>query len=235
MASACRACPLAADAVWAGAPAASVLGFRKARGHLSLRRGAVLFRQGEAVEALYVLLSGAVVLYRPGSRQRPVAMHLVMPGRAVGFRALVEGQGHRSTARCVADSVLCRVPVAAAEAAFAAHRPLEQVFLRDLGDELALMRDRLLQISGLGVRDRLVLTLERLLPSYGAPVSDGWLIINPLGRADMAALAGMTPETISRCIRHLQDENLAHFSRKSILLPSRQRFSDELALIRQRS
>ena len=203
------------EAVWADAEAAAADSFFQARAQVRQGRGKALFAEGDGVDALYVVIAGAVVLYRPGPRGRPVAIHLVAPGHTVGFRALAEGGGHRVTARCPQDSILCRIPVAAAEAAFAAHRPLERLFLRDLTLELGSMRERLLHVTCLGVRDRLVLLLGRLLRPYGTELGDGWLIANPLGRADMAALAGMTPETISRCIRQMQGENLAHFCRKT--------------------
>ena len=216
------------EAVWAGADIDTADAFFQARAQMRLGRGKTLFAEGDAVDALYVVIAGAVVLYRPGPRGRAIAIHLVSPGHTVGFRTLAEGGGHRVTARSPQDSVLCRIPVAAAEAAFTAHRPLERLFLRDLTLELRAMRDRLLHVTCLGVRDRLVLLLGRLLRPYGTELGDGWLIANPLGRADMAALAGMTPETISRCIRQMQDENLAHFCRKTILVPSRCRLRTEL-------
>jgi CRP-like cAMP-binding protein len=95
------------------------------------------------------------------------------------------------------------------------------------------MRERLLQISCLGVRDRLVLMLGRLIRPYATEVGEGWLIANPLARTDMAALAGMTPETISRCIKQLEQENTAHFSRRSVLIPSRQRMTVEIERLEQ--
>jgi len=219
--------------VWADADPVVADAFFQARAQVRLGRGKQLFAEGDGVDALYVVIAGAVVLYRVGSRGRPVAIHLVVPGHTVGFRALAEGGVHRATARCPQDSVLCRIPVPAAERAFAGHRPLERLFLRDLTLELRVLRERLLHISCLGVRDRLVLLLGRLLRPYGTELGDGWLIANPLGRADMAALAGMTPETISRCIRQLQGDNLAHFCRKTILVPSRRKLSMELERLEQ--
>lgn len=229
----CRACPVVSDMVWKGAAEGVVADFIKAREQIKVGRGKTLFCEGDSAEALYVVISGAVVFYRASSKGRPVAIHLVCPGHTVGFRALAEGGGHRVTARCPQDTLLCRIPIIAAERAFAAHRPLEQVFLRDMTLELRSMRDRLLQISCLGVRDRLVLLLGRLLRPYGTEVGEGWLIANPLGRADMAALAGMTPETISRCIKQLQEDNVAHFSRRSVLVPSRERFELEVDRLQQ--
>lgn len=230
---ACRACPVVGGEVWSGAATVDSDAFIQARTQIKIGRGKTLFSEGDAVDALYVVISGAVVLYRPGPRGRPVAIHLVVPGHTVGFRALAEGGDHRATARCPQDSILCRVPVAAAEAAFAVHRPLERVFLRDLTLELRGMRDRLLQISCLGVRDRLMLMLGRLIRPYATEIGEGWLIANPLARTDMAALAGMTPETISRCIKQLEQEDAAYFSRRTVLIPSRERMAVEMERLQQ--
>lgn len=230
----CHNCPILEQAVWAGAPTELIETFLSARTTLHVGRGGVLFREGDDVDALYLLAAGAVVLYRSSMQERQLAIHLVVPGRSLGFRALAEGRGHRSMARCASDSLLCRIPVAVAEQAFGLHRPLERVFLRDLTHELSVMRDRLLQIISLGVRDRLVLLLDMMVESFGVAKNDGWLISNPLKRLDMASLAGMAPETISRCIRNLQEEDLAYFNRKNILLPSRETFRLEVEAIKQR-
>lgn len=230
----CLHCPVLSRGIWSGAPSGLVDAFQEARSSLHVTRGGVLFHEGAEVDALYVLVAGAVVLYRSIAPGRQVAVHLAVPGRTLGFRALAEGRGHRSTARCVTDSVLCRIPVAMAEQAFDGHRPLERVFLRDMTQELGIMRDRLLQIISLGVRDRLVLLLSQMADSFGVAKGDGWLISNPLKRLDMAALAGMAPETISRCIRHLEAEGVAYFNRKNILLPSMKAFQLEVDGILQR-
>lgn len=224
----CRLCPIVGEQAWVGAEehASRLENLRKIERQ---PRGTWLFRQGEPADRLFALIDGAVVISRDDGRGEAVAVHLATPGTTLGFRGLLEGGRHGVSAQCATRSLVCSFPANAAEDAMQASRALEGVFFHHLADELSVIQDRMLRMASLGVRDRLVLLLGQLAPAFGRAIADGALLIaTPISRMDMGALAGMTPETVSRCIRTLEAENLAHFTRRHILIPSHDRFQTEL-------
>lgn len=226
----CRSCPVVGAQVWGRGLEDAHVALEDAKSVARQPRRSWLFHQGDEVQALYALIEGAVVVSRSDGHGEPVAVHLVTPGMTLGFRGLMEGGCHKVSAQCATACVVCTIPVAAAEAALADNRALEGVFFHHLADELQHCQDRMLQMTALGVRDRMVLLLGQLARHFSSPVEGGGLLIaTPISRADMGALAGMTPETVSRCIRTVQSENLAHFTRRHILIPCRERFCRELA------
>lgn len=193
-------------------------------------RGSWLFRQSDPVETLYILIEGGVVRSRADAHGDSFALHLATPGATLGFRGLIDGGMHGESAQCATDCVICAIPAKAVEAALSNNRPLEAVFFRNLANEAQYLRDRMLQMVVLGVRDRMLLLLGQLARHFGRKMDEGQLLIDtPVRRRDMGALAGMTPETVSRCIRTLQAENMAHFTRHHILIPCHERFRTELA------
>lgn len=225
----CRCCPIVGPQVWVGAEdqAARLEAVRVVERQ---PRGAWLYRQGDRADRLFALIDGAVVVRRDDGRGEAVAVHLATPGTTLGFRGMLDGGRHSVSAQCATRSLVCSFPVAAAEDAMVASRPLEGVFFHHLADELTIIQDRMLRMASLGVRDRLVLLLGQMAPAFGRAVAEGSLLIaTPISRMDMAALAGMTPETVSRCIRALESDNLAHFTRRHILIPSHGQFQAELA------
>lgn len=226
----CRSCPSVGAAVWsrcAGDEADALDADKVVRW---VPRGTWLFRENDPAEALFVLLAGAVVIRRRNAEGGDVALNLVMPGTTLGFRGWIDGGRHRVAARCSIDSLVCTLPRPAAARALEASRDLEGVFFSHLADELAGAQDRMLQMTSLCVRDRMVLLLGSLIEHFGETLEHDTLrIAIPVSRIDMGALAGMTPETVSRCIRMLQAENLVHFTRTYALIPCRQRFLDELS------
>lgn len=231
----CRTCPIVGPRVWERTDDDAHVPLERARVVARRPRRSWLFRQGEAVAALHAVIEGAVVLSRDDGRGACHAVHLVTPGTTLGFRGLIEGGRHAVSAQCATDCVICTIPVDAAEAALAGNRALEGVFFHHLADELQQVQDRMLQMASLGVRDRLLLLLGQLARDFGGAVDGGGLLIDtPISRIEMGALAGMTPETVSRCIRALQEENLVHFTRRRILVPSRDRFRAELARLEGR-
>lgn len=224
----CRLCPIVGPQAWTGAEDHADR-LEELRVVARQPRGAWLYRQGDPADRLFALIDGAVVISRDDGRGESVAVHLATPGTTLGFRGLLEGGRHGVSAQCATRSLVCSFPVAAAEDAMAASRALEGVFFHHLADELNVIQDRMLRMATLGVRDRLVLLLGQMASAFGREVADGALLIaTPISRMDMGALAGMTPETVSRCIRTLEAENLAHFTRRHILIPGRDRFQAEL-------
>ncbi|MGE5516421.1 MAG: Crp/Fnr family transcriptional regulator [Bacteroidota bacterium] len=229
----CRACPIVGPQVWAGAEQFADR-LEKVRLVEQRPRGTWLYRQGDRADRLFALIEGAVLISRDDGRGESVAVHLATPGTTLGFRGLLDGGRHTVSAQCASRSLVCSFPMDAAEQAMMASRALEGVFFHHLADELNLIQERMLRMATLGVRDRLVLLLGQLAPDFGRAVADDSLLIaTPISRGDMAALAGMTPETVSRVIRTLAEENLAHFTRRHILIPSHERFRIELARLRQ--
>lgn len=220
----CSQCPVMGRALWERVPSSALLRFERARKQVPVRRNAVLFQEGDACDAVYTLIDGSVVLGRANAKGVRKAVQLIYPGHTFGFRGMIEGGRHHVSAWCGLDSLLCRIPVSAAEQAFKDNPQLEDVFLRDLAGNLGATQDRMLASVTLGVRERLVLMLAELMKDFSKEMGESQLITTPVSRTDMASLAGMTPETLSRCIRQLQVENLAHFSRRHILIPSKEKF-----------
>lgn len=190
-----------------------------------LRRNAILCREGAPLDGVSYLVTGAAVVRKADIRGRAVAVQLATPGAIFGFRDMVaESDSHSVTVQCAVDSLVCRLPLAVAAQAFAGDRGLERLFMDRLARELNGMQNRALQMVSLKVRDRLLVLIEGMATAFGASAEGGaWVVGVPVSRIDMAALAGMTPESLSRCIRELEDAGLAHFSRHRVVLPSRDR------------
>jgi CRP-like cAMP-binding protein len=81
--------------------------------HRSLRRGEELFRRGDAADAAYVVLDGAlraaVPAGEPSERGERVVAEFAR-GRTVGDLALVTGAARTATVYAVRDSALARIP-----------------------------------------------------------------------------------------------------------------------------
>lgn len=195
-----------------------------------VRKGDHLFQAGAPVSAIHAVLDGAVVRRKVNVGGEPLAVDLVTRGGIVGFRAWLGYGVHRLSAQCVTDCLVCRIPAEALDSALAADRTLEQDLLADAANDLGNAQDRILQVATLSVRDRLLVVLAQLSRHFTTMNDERTLVLAPpISRTDMAALAGMTPESLSRCIRALEADGLAHFSRRHVVIPSAARFRTALA------
>lgn len=197
-----------------------------------LRKGAWLFQAGTAVGAVFALLDGAVVRRKPNAGGDPLAVDLMTRGGILGYRAYLGDGHHRLSAQCVTDALVCRVSAENLDALLAADRKLEQELLAEVAQDLGNAQERMLQVATLSVHDRLLITLAQLSRNFTTMNDENTLVLAPpISRTDMAALAGMTPESLSRCIRVLEAEGLAHFSRHHVVISSAARFRAALAEI----
>lgn len=195
-----------------------------------MRKGSWLFQAGAPVAAVFAVLDGAVIRRKVNVGGEPLAVDLVTRGGIVGYRAFLGYGAHRLSAQCVSDCLVCRIPADRLDDALAADRELEQDLLADVARDLGSAQERILQVATLSVHDRLLIVLAQLSRDFTTMNDDRTLVLAPpVSRTDMAALAGMTPESLSRCIRTLESEGLAHFSRHHVVIPTVARFRAALA------
>ncbi|MGE5548531.1 MAG: Crp/Fnr family transcriptional regulator [Solirubrobacterales bacterium] len=197
-----------------------------------MSKGTWLYRAGEPATEAFVILSGAVVLRKFNIGGDHLAVDLVTKGGSLGYRAYVGNRVQSLSAQCTVDCVVRRIPFDELDAAIASDRTLEKAFLQQMASDLGAAQERMMHVTTLKVRDRLLILLGRLARDFTTLNDQQTLVVAPpISRIDMAALAGMTPESLSRCIRSIETEGLAHFSRRHVVIPSIADFRAELSKI----
>lgn len=196
-----------------------------------VRKGNWLFQSGQPVTAVYLVIEGSVVRRKANLGGEPLALDLLSRGAFLGVRAYLSRDGlHRLSAQCVTDCLVCAIDVPHLDSLLAADRALEHELLASVALDLGNAQERMLHVATLSVRDRLLIQLALFSRDFTTMNDERTLVLAPpVSRTDMAALAGMTPETLSRCIRTLEAEKLAHFSRHHVVIPSVSAFRAALA------
>ena len=147
---------------------------------------------------LHHVRSGLLKLSRGGADGAEQILDVAGAGRLLGLTALFSGKGHVFTATAVVDCELVSID-AVRLLRFMEQRPMR---LLRLTQQLALQHDRMLgrigQLIGRSAAQRVALHLLAAAPRADRrqPASDDGCGL--LGRHDLAALLGLTPETLSR-------------------------------------
>lgn len=140
-----------------------------------LQPGEVVCRSGDAVEAMFIVLSGCVELALPAGEGRPPTRHQLTAGDSMGEIALLSGEPHAATATAIGES---RVLVLARDdfEALVAGRP-------------ALMRTMLAAVSRRATQTNRRLLTEQ--PTSTATTSSGqiYAVFSPRGGAGKTTLA----------------------------------------------
>jgi 2-oxoglutarate dehydrogenase E1 component len=97
----------------------------------TLRAGEVLFREGDAADGIYVLISGALRVERGGK-----VLALVQPGHVVGEMAVVDGQPRSADVIAHLDTELLLVPAAEFQDLLSRRPAMSRTLLHEVADRL---------------------------------------------------------------------------------------------------
>lgn len=168
-----------------------------------LKRGEVLFLEGEPVHSLFVVEKGLIKVYKldPEGRKQ-VVLHLEGPGRVLAEVALfLERPTYPASAEALEDSQVLAIPKERFFQLAEARPPLARALIRYLArrqGQLLHLLDRLVFHE---VRERLAEYLLETLATEG----QGFLLPT---NSELAALLGTVPEAVSRNLGELYRQGL---------------------------
>jgi len=108
---------------------------------LTLDRGQILFQQGDAGDAAYVVVRGALEILRAESGRRH-RIGILGPGRLCGILALIEGQAHSMSATAREPTVILELSRPAFDALFTGNDPVAAKFQEAINRELRMSLTR---------------------------------------------------------------------------------------------
>lgn len=169
--------------------------------------GERLFRQGDAMGAVYVARDGAfktVVVTESGDEQ-VIGFHL--PGELVGLDALGTGE-HRCEAIALTRSNVCEVPFGELASVASRIPGLQRQLMRIIGQSVGRDQDHREILVRRQASERIALFLHGLserLRTIGEPHER---IRLPMSREDIARFLGLALETVSRGFTRLQEDGV---------------------------
>jgi CRP/FNR family transcriptional regulator len=196
---------------------------------LAYAPGQMLYEQGEACEGIFVIEQGTVAVRKADKFGNTVLLRLCHAGETVGYRDFLAGGSHTTSADALVNSTVCRIGRGEVRALLDRNPALGLRFVQRMAQDLETAEDAILQTSALPVRMRLAHLLLMLKDRYGTMGDDGVLKLElPLARQDIAAILGARPETIARTLHALENDGVARFSGRTVIIPDLDLLLDEV-------
>lgn len=171
----------------------------------------VLFHHGDPCRGFYLLLNGAVHVYRLSAEGRMLVLHVIRPGESFAEVPLFENQAdptYPATAETLSDSTLLFFP-ANSFLSFIDEHP--RAALHMLGHLAERLRGAVQQLDALSLHD-VQERLARHLVEQAPSASDGPdvppTVDLDVPKSVLAAELGTVPETLSRALRALEEQDL---------------------------
>lgn len=168
-----------------------------------LTKGDHLFRCGQVAGHVFLLVSGAVRLYRETPEGKVAGLHIVMPGQLLGETELLEDSCHYSaSAEIMEPARALMFPRAVFRLAMSAHPVLMLNLLQLSARQVQQMRRDREQLLTLKASQRLGCFLMHLCAERDYAPERFPL---PYTKSVLASGLGMEPETFSRALGQLKD------------------------------
>jgi CRP/FNR family transcriptional regulator len=163
---------------------------------------AILFLEDEPCTGFFVLVAGAIQLTRcadvPGAHP---TLAVIMPVASFAEAAMFGGEAFPATATALKPSRVYHFPKAPFLAAMGEDPDLAQAIIHAQAVWLRRLTHTVEQLTGSDSSDRLRNWLREQMPAGGS-------LVLPVTKKVLAAQLGMTPETLSRGFRSLQDQGV---------------------------
>lgn len=178
----------------------------------AVKKRGYLFHEGEKGTCMFLLVDGNIQLHKNTEDGREVVIRVVKPGEVFAEVVLFEKERYPVSARAVTDASVLVFPREGIH-----HLLAEESFRNDF-IALLMAKQRYLaeRIQELTTKDVEYRFFTFLRSQYGEKET----IHTPLSKKDIAAAIGTTPESLSRLIQRLHEDEIIDWQGKEIRILS---------------
>ena len=183
-----------------------------------------IYAEGDAADRLYVVVSGAVKLSRTSPFGRDV-LTVVGPQEMFGALSLFDPGPRRASAIALSDVRAAAIDHHAIRSMIQTHPRIAEQLLQLLARRLKRTNDDLSDHMFTDATGRVAKCLLQLARRIGAPEGDALRVVHNLTQAEIAQLAGVSRETVSKSMTNFARRGWIRVDGPSILIRNPQRLA----------
>jgi CRP-like cAMP-binding protein/AmiR/NasT family two-component response regulator len=170
----------------------------------TVKKKQIIYYEGDTVSGIYLVLSGKVKTIKLSEDGRELLTGMYGAEEYFGIPALLLNEPYAETAEALEDTTICQLPKEMLEELLNRFPDVARQFIHILSNNLLDKEEQLLQLAYHSVRKRMAEVLMRLCK---LEKQEGEVILR-ISRDNLAAMAGMATETVSRILSDFKDEGL---------------------------
>jgi CRP-like cAMP-binding protein len=163
----------------------------------------VLYYEGDRGKGLYLIIQGKVKTIKLSQDGRELMTGMYSAGEYLGINAIFSKSTYTDTATAIEDSILCLIPMEELEKIINLYPEVARKFIHLLSHDNREKEEQLLQLAYDSVRKKMAGAILRLY--HQQIIKKDFLSIT---RDDLAAMACMATETVSRTLSDFREEKL---------------------------
>jgi len=182
---------------------------------LQVKKGEVIFEEGEDVNCMYFVNSGTVKVHKQWG-EKELIIRFAGETDIFGHRGLGEDLVYPVSATAIEPCTICSVDIEFFNASLKVNPDFLYKLLVFFADELKISERRMRNLAHMPVKGRIANALLQLQNKFGTSPAGNINLL--LRRQDLAAYAGTTYETVFRVLNELMELNLLKVEDKAITI-----------------
>jgi CRP-like cAMP-binding protein/CheY-like chemotaxis protein len=167
------------------------------------KKNQVIYYEGDKGNGLYLVMGGRVKTIKLAEDGRELMTGIYAADNYLGVQAILSNGVYSDTATALEDCQLILIPKDLLEPLLNLYPEVAREFIKLLANDIREKEDQLLQLAYHSVRKRMAEAMVRLHKQQ-TDSAEGFKIT----REDLAAIAGIATETVSRTLSDFKDEGL---------------------------
>jgi CRP/FNR family cyclic AMP-dependent transcriptional regulator len=173
---------------------------RAKMGQTTLRRGEILFEEGEQGNRLYIITEGKVKLGHTSLDGRENLLAVLGPGEIIGELTLFDPGPRSTTATAVSPVTLLHLDHSDLSVILDTNPTMAKHMLRALARRLRRTNESLADLVFSDVPGRVAKALLDLADRFGTPTDEGVHVPHDLTQEELAQLVGASRETVNKSL-----------------------------------
>ena len=191
----------------------------------TLRRGDVLFHEGDTGDKLYVVTEGKVKLGRSASDGRENLLAIMGPGQMFGELSLFDPGPRSATVTAVTDATFASLSHDDLLKWLDGRPQVARGLLSQLAGRLRKSNDVVADLVFSDVPGRVAKALLDLAGRFGRPVDEGLLVAHDLTQEELAQLVGASRETVNKALADFASRGWLRLEPRSVVIMDVERLS----------
>jgi DNA-binding response OmpR family regulator len=167
------------------------------------RKNQIIYYESDPGKGLYLVIKGKIKTIKLSLDGRELMTGMYSAGDYIGINAVLSNSIHTDTATAIEDSIVCLIPIEDMEKVLNLYPDVSRKFIYLLSRDNREKEEQLLQLAYNSVRRRMAGAIIRIYNQQDHK-SDQLIV----AREDLAAMACMAMETVSRTLSDFKDEKL---------------------------
>jgi len=191
---------------------------RSSMGETRLRRGEVLFREGDGGDKMYIVTDGKVKLGRTSTDGRENLLAILGPGQMFGELALFDPGPRSATVTAVTEAHFLSLSHEDLLRWLSGRPAVALGLLTQLAGRLRKTNDTVADLVFSDVPGRVAKALLDLADRFGRTADDGVHVHHDLTQEELAQLVGASRETVNKALADFASRAWLRLDGKSVII-----------------